>query len=90
MIIGKIYQHLPFKGPPKFTQFFLKSCLGWGANPGPLNFIYFLIFHHFTAEPQRLKFTQIGNFGLKTNHLATLVHCGGFELQRAFLIGEKS
>jgi hypothetical protein len=27
---------------------------GWGAKPGPLNFIYFLIFHHFTTEPQRL------------------------------------
>jgi hypothetical protein len=27
---------------------------GWGANPGPLDLIYFLIFHHFTAEPQRL------------------------------------
>jgi hypothetical protein len=23
---------------------FLKGCPGWGANPGPLNFIYFLIF----------------------------------------------
>jgi hypothetical protein len=32
----KIYQHLPFKGPPKFTQ--------------------------------------VGIFGLKTNHLATLTH----------------
>jgi hypothetical protein len=30
------------------------GCPGCGANPGPLNFIYFLIFHHFTAEPQRL------------------------------------
>jgi hypothetical protein len=29
-------------------------CLGWGANPSPLDLIYFLIFHHFTAEPQRL------------------------------------
>jgi hypothetical protein len=24
--------------------FFLKGCPGWGANPGPLDFIYFLIF----------------------------------------------
>jgi hypothetical protein len=31
-----------------------RGCPGWGANPGPLNIIYFLIFHHFTTEPQRL------------------------------------
>jgi hypothetical protein len=30
--------------------FFLKrGCPGWGANPGLLDFIYFLILHHFTA-----------------------------------------
>jgi hypothetical protein len=33
---------------------FLKKEVARGANPGPLNFIYFLIFHHFTAEPQFL------------------------------------
>jgi hypothetical protein len=27
---------------------------------GPLDFIYFLLFHHFTAEPQRLP--SIANF----------------------------
>jgi hypothetical protein len=39
-----------------FYSILLKKtgCQGWGANPGPLNFIYFLIFHLFTAEPQRL------------------------------------
>jgi ABC-type spermidine/putrescine transport system permease subunit I len=31
-----------------------RGCPGWGANPGPLNFFYFPVFHHFTAEPQRL------------------------------------
>jgi hypothetical protein len=36
-------------------SFFKKSgCPGWGANPGPLKLIYFIIFHHFTADPQRL------------------------------------
>jgi hypothetical protein len=25
-------------------RFFKRGCQGWGANPGPLNFIYFLIF----------------------------------------------
>jgi hypothetical protein len=34
-------------------NFLKRGCPGWGANPGPLNFIYFLIFHHLTAEPQR-------------------------------------
>jgi hypothetical protein len=24
--------------------FLIKGCPGWGANPGPLDFIYFLIF----------------------------------------------
>jgi hypothetical protein len=35
---------------------FLKRLPGvrWGANPGPFDFIYFLSFHHLTAEPQRL------------------------------------
>jgi hypothetical protein len=37
-----------------FDIFKKRGCPGWGANPGPLDFIYFLIFHHFTAEPQRL------------------------------------
>jgi hypothetical protein len=37
-----------------FTFLFLRGCPGWGANPGPLDFIYFLIFHLLTAEPQRL------------------------------------
>jgi hypothetical protein len=38
-----------YKGPtfksfkPDF-DFFKKGCPGWGANPGLLNFIYFLIF----------------------------------------------
>jgi hypothetical protein len=41
---------------------FLRGCPGWGANPGPLNFIYFLIYHHFTAEPQLLHLTLILNF----------------------------
>jgi hypothetical protein len=36
------------------SYFFKRGCPGWGANPGPLDIIYFLIFHHFTAEPQRL------------------------------------
>jgi hypothetical protein len=27
-----------------FLYFFKRGCPGWGANPGPLNFIYFLIF----------------------------------------------
>jgi hypothetical protein len=30
-------------------RLFLRGCLGWGANLGPLDFIYFLIFHHFNA-----------------------------------------
>jgi hypothetical protein len=34
-----------------------RGCPGWGANPGPLEFIYFLILHHFTAEPQRLPYS---------------------------------
>jgi hypothetical protein len=40
----------------KMSDFFKKKevARGWGANPGPLSFIYFHIFHHFTAEPQRL------------------------------------
>jgi hypothetical protein len=42
-----------------------RGCPGWGANPGPLDFIYFLIFHHFTAEPQRLP---------KTMHFKSNVH----------------
>jgi hypothetical protein len=34
---------------------FLKGCPVWGANPGPLDVIYFLIFTTLhTAEPQRL------------------------------------
>jgi hypothetical protein len=37
----------------------------WGANPGPLDFIYFLIFHHFTAEPQRLPLGRGRNSKLK-------------------------
>jgi hypothetical protein len=41
------------------TFFKKKRLPGWGANPGPLDFlIYFLIFHHFTAEPQRLPWNQ--------------------------------
>jgi hypothetical protein len=24
-----------------------RGCPGWGANPGPLDFIYFIIFRHF-------------------------------------------
>jgi hypothetical protein len=37
-----------------------RGCLGWGANPGPFDFIYCLIYNHFTAEPQRLPtFTYI-------------------------------
>jgi hypothetical protein len=39
-----------------------RGCLGWGANPGPLDFIYFLIFNHFTAEPQRLPMENVGIF----------------------------
>jgi hypothetical protein len=52
--IYKLYLRLSlFPGP---YSFFLKKrgCPGWVANLGPLHFIYFLIFHHFTAEPQRL------------------------------------
>jgi hypothetical protein len=35
-------------------HFLKRGCPWWGAIPGPLNFIYFPNFHHFTAEPQRL------------------------------------
>jgi hypothetical protein len=38
----------------KISHFKKRGCPGWGANPGPVDIIYFLIFHHFTAEPQRL------------------------------------
>jgi hypothetical protein len=34
--------------------YFLKRLPRWGVNQGPLDLIYFLIFHHLTAEPQRL------------------------------------
>jgi hypothetical protein len=38
-----------------YVPFFKKiGCPWWGANPGPLDFIYFLIFHYFIAEPQQL------------------------------------
>jgi hypothetical protein len=30
-----------------FNNFFWRGCPGWGANPGPLDFIYFLIFTTF-------------------------------------------
>jgi hypothetical protein len=52
---------------------FLRGCPGWGANPGPLGFINFLIFHHFTAEknsknllkPDGIKWTTT-NFFLRS------------------------
>jgi hypothetical protein len=33
---------------------FLKRLPGVGSEPGSSHFIYIFIFHHFTAEPQRL------------------------------------
>jgi hypothetical protein len=49
-----------------FLFLFLRGCPGWGANPGPLDLIYFLIFHHFTAEPQRLPKTYVHTLASKT------------------------
>jgi hypothetical protein len=42
-----------------YVYFFKEVARGWGANPGPLDFIYFLIFYHITAEPQRLPYLRI-------------------------------
>jgi hypothetical protein len=37
---------------PFFSFFFLKKgCPGWGVNPGPLDFIYFLIFTTLPLSP---------------------------------------
>jgi hypothetical protein len=36
-----------------FPHQFLKVVRAWGANPGSFDLVYFLIFHHCTAEPQR-------------------------------------
>jgi hypothetical protein len=56
LFCGKYYLSVSKK-----TLFFKKEVArgtGWGANPGPLDFIYFLIFLPFTAEPQRLPLSK--------------------------------
>jgi hypothetical protein len=67
LVLQVHYAHLdmiPEEGDDsgKRAVVFLRGCPGWGANPGPLDFIYFLIFNHFTAEPQRLPNRAVVNY----------------------------
>jgi hypothetical protein len=64
IFVGGVSQARINSSTSSFYFFLKRGCLGWGANPGPLEFIYFLNFHRFTAEPQRLPNSSSSSYSL--------------------------